>query len=77
MILRIASLLFTVLITYACSSQRRPLVPWLLPLQVPERFLHTAKDSMPSNSAQTTKLSPGAADEGAGEESYVTLIFCS
>lgn len=77
MILRIAGLLFMMLIPYVCSSQRHPSIHLFLLLEVPECFPHTSKDGVPSNSPQTSKHFPGAADKAAGEENYVTLIFCS
>ena len=57
---RITGLLFVTLIPYACCSQRHPSLYSLLPLEVPEYFLHTSKGSVPSNSLQTATCSPGA-----------------
>lgn len=67
-----------IFILYVCSFQRYPSVHSLLPLEVPEHFPHASKDSVPSNSPQTSEHehSQAAAHEGTGEN-YVTLIFCS
>lgn len=77
MILKIAVLLFMMLIPYVCSSQRHPSIHLPLPFEDSEHFPQTSKNNVPSNSPQTTKNSPEAAGKSAGEENYVTLILCS